>query len=106
MMTELDYTESSFDAAHKGEYAQQIHGHTWFVRIFWPASPPKDARFMHSRLRQYLEAAFDHRMLDDVIEDPTNIGVARAIWQLMGDDLQRIQVWRGGACPCGATIER
>jgi 6-pyruvoyl-tetrahydropterin synthase len=105
-MAELDYTEASFDAAHKGEYAEQVHGHTWFVRIYWPSSPPKDARFMQARLKQYLEAAFDHRMLDDVIDDPTNIGVARAIWQLMGDDLKRIQVWRSGNCPCGALIER
>jgi 6-pyruvoyl-tetrahydropterin synthase len=99
----LDFTDSSFDAAHKGEYAEQVHGHTWFVRVFWPASPPKDARFMNARLRQYLEAAFDHRLLDDVCE-PTNYGVAKAIAQLMGDDIKRIDVWRKGAVPCGTTI--
>ena len=102
-MIALDFTDSSFDAAHKGEYAEQVHGHTWFVRVFWPAHPPKDARFMHARLRQYLEAAFDHRLLDDVCE-PTNYGVAKAIAQLMGDDIKRIVVWREGGVPCGAEL--
>ena len=105
MSGDLDFTEASFDAAHKGEYADQVHGHTWFVRIFWPAEPPKDARFMHARLRQYLEAAFDHRMLDDVIPDPTNYGVAKALSGLMGDDIKIIEVWRAGSVPCGARIE-
>lgn len=103
-MIEMDWTQSSFDAAHKGEYADQVHGHTWFVKIEWPANPPKDARFMKARLDQYLEAAFDHRLLDDVIDDPTNYGVAKAILQLMGDDIKRIDVWREGRCPCGAYI--
>lgn len=100
-----DFTETTFDAAHKGEFAEQVHGHTWNVRIWWPASPPKDARFMHARLRQYLEAAFDHRLLDDVIDDPTNYGVAKAIAQLMGSDIKVIEVWRGGAVPCGVRLE-
>lgn len=60
---------------------------------------------MHGRMRQYLEAAFDHRLLDDVIANPTNYGVAVAIGQLMGDDIKAIEVWRSGACPCGARIE-
>lgn len=103
-MTALDFTDGSFDAAHKGEYAEQFHGHTWFVRIFWPAHPPKDARFMHARLRQYLEAALDHRMLDDVTDDPTNHGVAKIIAQLMGDDIKKVVVWRKGAVPCGTEL--
>lgn len=102
----LDWTETTFDAAHKGEYAEQIHGHTWHVRVWWPAFPPKDARFMHARLRQYLEAAFDHRLLDDIIPVPTNYGVAKALSQLMGDDIHRIDVWRGGSVPCGARWTR
>ncbi len=100
---DYDWTWSSFDAAHKGEYAEQLHGHTWFVKVYWPAHPPKDARFMHERLNQYLEAAFDHRCLDDVIDDPTNYGVAKAVAQLMGDDVKKIEVWREGRVPCGAT---
>lgn len=102
----LDWTETTFDAAHKGEFAEQIHGHTWHVRIFWAAKPVRDARFMHARLRQYLEAAFEHRLLDDVITEPTNYGVAKALLQLMGDDITVIEVWRGGICPCGVRVER
>lgn len=102
----LDWTETTFDAAHKGEFAEQVHGHTWHVRIFWAAEPARDARFMHARLRQYLEAAFEHRLLDDVIADPTNYGVAKALLQLMGDDITVIEVWRGGICPCGVRVER
>jgi 6-pyruvoyl-tetrahydropterin synthase len=105
-MAELDTPKRVSTRLIRASMPNRFHGHTWFVRIYWPSSPPKDARFMQARLKQYLEAAFDHRMLDDVIDDPTNIGVARAIWQLMGDDLKRIQVWRSGNCPCGALIER
>lgn len=102
----LDWTESSFDAAHKGEYADQVHGHTWWVAVGWPCVPPKNAEFMKARLDQYLEAAFDHRLLDDVVPDPTNYGVARAILQLMGDDIKKIVVWREGRVPCKAEIIR
>lgn len=102
----LDWTETTFDAAHKGDFAEQVHGHTWHVRIFWAAEPVRDARFMHARLRQYLEAAFEHRLLDDVIAEPTNYGVAKALLQLMGNDITVIEVWRGGICPCGVRVER
>lgn len=103
-MIAYDFTTGSFDAAHKGEYAEQFHGHTWHVRIFWPAEPSKDAIFMKARLRQYLEAAFDHRMLDDVVPDPTNFGVAKALAQLMGDDIKKIVVWRDGHVDCGCEL--
>jgi 6-pyruvoyl-tetrahydropterin synthase len=105
-MKERDFTRASFDAAHKGEYAEQIHGHTWWVEIEWDANPPRNAIFMNAKLKQYLEASFDHRLLDDVIPDPTNIGVARALLSLMGDEILKIKVWRDGNCPCGAKIER
>lgn len=103
-MIAMDCTQSSFDAAHKGEYADQVHGHTWFVSIEWPCALRKNVIFMKARLDQYLEAAFDHRLLDDVIDDPTNYGVAKAILQLMGDDIKRIDVWREGKVPCRAYI--
>lgn len=99
-----DFTETTFDAAHKGEYAEQVHGHTWHVRVFWPADPPRDARFMHAQLRQYIEAAFEHRLLDDICT-PTNYGVAKALARLMGEQIKIIEVWRGGMMPCGARIE-
>lgn len=102
----FDWTETTFDAAHKGEYAEQVHGHTWHVRVEWECHPPRDARFMHARLRQYLEASFEHRLLDDVIDEPTNYGVAKALLSIMGDDITAISVWRPGMVPCGARIER
>ena len=105
-MKALDFTDGSFDAAHKGQFAEQVHGHTWKVRIFWNANPPRDAKFMKARLRQYLEAAFDHRMLDDVIDDPTNFGVAKALLALMGPEILKIIVWRDGNVDCGVEVER
>lgn len=101
MIAALDFTETTFDAAHKGEFADQVHGHTWHVRIYWPAEPCCDARDMHDRLTDVL-AEWDHTLLDGKVE-PTNYGVCKAVAERI-PGLSKVRVWRGGKVPCGAEV--
>lgn len=102
-MTSVEWTEASFEAAHHGPFGDQIHGHTWHVRIFWPSLPQVDARWMLAKLSATIEA-WDHTLLDDKVT-PTNYGVAVAIGDAM-PDVTQVEVWRGGRQPCGARFVR
>ncbi|MGN6063802.1 6-carboxytetrahydropterin synthase [Brevundimonas diminuta] len=97
----LDFTETTFDAAHKGEFADQVHGHTWHVRIYWPAEACCDARYMHDRLTGVV-SEWDHTLLDGKVE-PNNYGVCKAVAERISG-LSKIRVWRGGKVPCGAEV--
>lgn len=97
----FDFTETVFDAAHKGAFADEVHGHTWHVRIYWPAEPCCDARDMHARLNDVV-AAWDHTLLDGKVE-PTNYGVCKAVAERISG-LSMVEVWRGGKVPCGARL--
>lgn len=99
----VDFADVVFDAAHKGDFANRIHGHTWNVRGYWPAHPVKDAREVHSDLNAAVEP-WDHSALDGQVE-PTNAGVARAVLEKL-PYLVAVKVWRGGKVPCGAYVER
>ncbi len=99
-MAGLEWTEDSFDATHLGPFGDEYHGHTWFVRIWWPAEPLVDVRWMQARLATTLNP-WDHHALDGLIDPPTNYGVALAISKAM-PDVVRVDVWRKGRVPCGA----
>lgn len=94
----VSFTSSSFDASHRGQFADEIHGHTWFVEIGWTGELV-DARIMNRRLNDCLDQ-WDHKMLDGLVE-PTNEGVALAISQQIAG-LSEVTVWRKGRVPCGA----
>lgn len=99
-MIDTEWVVSSFDASHRGEFAANFHGHTWWVRAHWPAEPTRDARLMLQRLNACL-SQWDHCALDDKVT-PTNHGVAKAIGQRVAH-LVRVEVWREGRVECGAT---
>lgn len=96
-----DWTEVTFDASH--QLYGDVHGHTWFVRVFWLAVPYRDARVMHQKLDEIVRVGFDHRTLETVLDDASNLGVAKAIAALMSD-LTEIWVWRMGRVPCGVRL--
>lgn len=98
-MSDLEFTSSSFDASHRGQFADELHGHTWHVRIFWPAEPIIDARLMLQRLNACL-SQWDHCILDGKVT-PTNYGVAKAVGARIAG-LSMVEVWREGRVPCGA----
>jgi len=92
------FVSSSFDASHQGPFADQVHGHTWFVEIGWQGDLV-NAWSMRAQLENCL-AQWDHKMLDGRVE-PTNEGVAQAIAdQIAG--LSEVTVWREGRLRCGA----
>jgi 6-pyruvoyl-tetrahydropterin synthase len=96
------FTSSSFDASHRGPFANEIHGHTWFVEIGWkgPAHGPRvNAIEMKAKLDACLDQ-WDHKVLDDIIE-PTNEGVAQAVGEQIAG-LSEVTVWRKGRVPCRA----
>jgi len=94
------FTSSSFDASHRGQFADEVHGHTWFVEIGWETvGGGIDAREMHRRLNECLDQ-WDHKVLDGLVE-PTNEGVALAISEQIAG-LSEVTVWRKGRVPCGA----
>ncbi len=97
-MSLVSFTSSSFDASHRGQFADEVHGHTWFVEIGWTGELV-DARIMHRRLNDCLDQ-WDHKMLDGLVE-PTSEGVARAISEQIAG-LSEVTVWRKGRVPCGA----
>ncbi len=92
------FVRSSFDASHKGPFADQIHGHTWFVEIGWQGDLI-NAWSMRAQLENCL-AEWDHKMLDGRVE-PTNEGVAQAIADKIAG-LSEVTVWREGRLQCGA----
>lgn len=102
-MMDLDYTDAVFDAAHKGEYADEFHGHTWNVRVFWMAIDRIDARLINAKLKDVL-SEWDHKTLDGKV-DPTNYGVALAVLEKI-NEIVKVKVWRGGVVPCGAEALR
>ena len=99
----MEYTSSVFEATHTGPFADEMHGHLWNVRIYWPALPIQDARWMNVRLESVLNR-WDHHVLDGLVE-PTNYGIAKAISDEM-PDVVRVDVWREGRVPCGAIYEK
>lgn len=104
MEGDFDWTEASFDAAHKGQYADEVHGHTWNVRAYWPAEHRRDALEVHRDLVSLLRDRLCHRMLDGICE-PTNVGVGRFVLGHL-PVATTVEVWRVGPCPCGARVVR
>lgn len=102
-MIDTEYVTSSFDASHKGQFGQHVHGHTWWVRVHWAAEPVRDARLMLQRLNACL-SQWDHCTLDGKVT-PTNYGVAKAVGERMAH-VVRVEVWREGRVPCGAVWNR
>lgn len=100
----VEWVESSFDAIHTGPFGEAVHGHTWFVRICWPAKPTKDARWMLAQLESVLHSKFDHASID-WLGRPTNYDVARSIGESLSE-VTLVEVWRGGRVPCGARWAR
>lgn len=100
-MQGFDFTETVFSASHRGDFAEELHGHTFYVRVYWPAEPCRDAREVHAALVRVLDA-FDHSTLDGKVE-PTNYGVCKAIASRL-TGLSKVEVWRDGRVPCGAQL--
>lgn len=101
-MSLVSFTSSSFDASHRGQFADEIHGHTWFVEIGWTGDvhgPRINAVEMKAKLDACLDQ-WDHKILDCLIE-PTNEGVALAISEQIAG-LSEVTVWRKGRVPCRA----
>lgn len=99
----MEWADATFDASHIGKYADQMHGHTWFVRAFWPAEPETDARTVRAQLVSVLDQ-WDHTVLDGKV-DPTNYGVAKAVAERI-QIVTAVAVWRGGRVPCGAIYRK
>lgn len=100
----VEWAESTFDAIHTGPFGEALHGHTWFVRIYWPAQPLKDARWMLAQLETVLAQNFDHTSID-WLGHPSNYDVAKAIGERL-TEVSAVEVWRGGRVPCGARWTR
>lgn len=101
-----EWVDGTFDAAHQRPYGDRVHGHTWFVRVFWN-SDGRDARAMQVSLDTILLHGFDHRLLDEVADlEPSNAGVAKAVATLMGDLITEVWVWRKGRVACGCRLRR
>ena len=102
-MRGYDFTEATFDAAHAA-FGNPVHGHTWFVRVYWDIAAARDAQVVHTKLSTILDAWHHTNLNDQEGLDPTNSGVASAILHLMGDFIKGVRVWRAGRVPCGAEI--
>lgn len=92
-------TTACFEASHCGEYADEIHGHLWWVRIYWLGEPRVNVETMNERLVSCLNQ-WDHKLLDGLV-DPTNEGVAEAVAKQIAG-LSQVKVWREGRLHCGA----
>lgn len=102
-MSVSEFCTSSFDASHKGDFSAVLHGHTWWVSIYWPGEPVIDANLMLQRLNACL-SQWDHCVLDGKVT-PTNAGVALAVSQRI-PGLVKVIVWRDGRVKCGAEWVR
>lgn len=99
MSNTTSFTTACFEASHRGEYANEVHGHLWFVSIGWPGEPQINVCTMNKRLTACLDQ-WDHKMLDGLVE-PTNEGIAAAIRKQIAG-LSEVEVWRGGRVPSRA----
>lgn len=100
----VEWIDATFDAVHTGPFGEPLHGHTWFVRGFWPARPMVDARWMQAQLETVLAQEFDHTSID-WLGRPSNYDVAKAIGERV-PAFCSVEVWRGGRVPCGARWRR
>lgn len=85
----LTTVTGTFSADHMKPYGDARHGHDWHVEAEVPAAGHKEQPQAHlDRLLGQVEGSF----LDDLLESPTNEGVAQWLGAALGAD--RVAVWR------------
>lgn len=52
-----------FSASHNDPVRGELYGHSYRVKAWWPADPPRDATVLQVMLKTVLRSSFDHRTL-------------------------------------------
>lgn len=97
------YTKHKFDAAHflpghEGKCAN-LHGHTWLVEV-WITKQTKDAMIIDFSIVKDIITQFDHKFVNDFIENPTAENIVRYFlneFKKIGLNEVRIRVWETGS---------
>jgi 6-pyruvoyltetrahydropterin/6-carboxytetrahydropterin synthase len=106
------YTKHKFDAAHflpghEGKCAN-LHGHTWLVEV-WITKQTKDAMIIDFSIVKDIITQFDHKFVNDFIENPTAENIVRYFlneFKKIGLNEVRIRVWETDSnCIEGITDE-
>lgn len=91
MTQDLTWASWYFCASHRDPVRRELHGHSYEVRAYWPADPPRDAVVLQTMLKTVLEAGFDHRTLPDELTRAE--ALARAIGSVLTDCV-RVDIYR------------
>ncbi len=98
-MTCVTYVEATFEAAHSlpdGFGHRAIHGHSYWIRVYFRQGESVTAL---KRIVDAVVADLDHRMLNDVLAEPTMENIAEFLAKRT--DAVRVRVWRP-SLQCGA----
>lgn len=70
-----------FSASHRDPVRQEVHGHSYEVMVYWPATPARDAMVLQEMVKEVVKARYDHKTLPDEISRAEDI--AREIGSLL-----------------------
>lgn len=82
---------------HKGK-CQGWHGHDWTVEVVVRGTPDPvtgmviDFSDMKTVMNEKIMVPFDHKVLNDVLDNPTAENLALYIWEELEDDLPGLEV--------------
>ncbi len=95
MVKTTTYIEGQFAAAHVGPYAETVHGHDWFVRVYFDASRHSAIDLMEA-LDRTLEL-LDHKCIDDILGADMATNEKLAVFFLSYLSVRgaaKVEVWR------------
>ena len=99
--------KTHFDAAHslpdyQGD-CSRLHGHTWYLEFefYFPGMPGKTGMFIDFKdlkeiIEYYIKKYYDHRLLNENIENPTAENLVKHLYDLIKpkfNPLKTIRLW-------------